>query len=919
MRASHDRRSCRQRAAVCLLALGLTLGARVELGAAESYGQVTVAGVPVPGATITATQGDARVVTVSDSQGVYKLTDLGGGVWTVRVEMVGFATLSREITIPSDGPPPAWELTLLPFAEISRGLPPPASQPEQSAIPQGSAPPRTGTDTGAARTQAPASPQTLSPRGRAAGGSRPGRGAPASGSPTSGGQGGFQRAGVNASVAPPPATGSPFAGSAASDAADEDAGTGAADGFLINGSVNNGASSPFAQARAFGNARPGQRSLYNGGVAFFSNNSAWDSRPFSFTSDQAPKPSYNDVQFNGTFGGPLRIPRMMRNGGNVFVGYQRNRDHNATTQPALVPTPLEREGDFSQSAARARAAFGRAGQIVDPLTGHPFPGNVIPRDRISPQATALLGYYPRPSLSGAENGAGYNYQAPVVVASQQDGVQTRLSHNLNNRDQLVGTVAYNRSTTDAANLFAFTDSTRTANVDTSLNWSHRISQFVFVRTRYQFTHASTDVTPHFANRTNVSGLAGIAGNNQDAVNWGPPSLTFSSGIEGLSSAQFADNRNRTHGWTGEAFVNRGRHSFTFGGNLRRQNYDVRSQQNARGAFGFTGATTGSDLADFLLGLPQTSAIAFGNADKRLHQSTSEAYANDDWRVSASLTLNLGVRWEYESPITEALGRLVNLDVAPGFTAVSPVLAGDPVGTTTSQTFADSLVHPDKRGIQPRIGVAWRPAPGSSLVVRGGYGIYRNTGVYQSIALLMAQQPPLSTTSSVQSSAGRPLTLANGFVAAGASALNTFAVDPNVRVGYAENWQASVQRDLPASLTVIGTYLGSRGHRLMQEFLPNTYPTGSANPCPTCPSGFVYRCGDGSETASRHRGSTRSRRRPTTPRPLAPSALVDRPSRRTGSTSTPTTGRRTSTRGISSWRSRSTRQAPGSLGARSWTA
>jgi hypothetical protein len=159
---------------------------------------------------------------------------------------------------------------------------------------------------------------------------------------------------------------------------------------------------------------------------------------------------------------------------------------------------------------------------------------------------------------------------------------------------------------------------------------------------------------------------------------------------------------------------------------------------------------------------------------------------------------------------------------------------------------------------PRLGVAWRPIPGSSLVVRGGYGIYRNTNVYQSLALLLAQQAPLSAAASVQSTPQAPLTLANGFASAATARYGTFGVDPNFRVGYAENWQVSAQKDLPASMTVIATYLGSRGHNLMQQFLPNTYPAGSPVVCPTCPAGFAYLTSTG--RSLRNAGQLQVRRR-----------------------------------------------------------
>jgi hypothetical protein len=295
----------------------------------------------------------------------------------------------------------------------------------------------------------------------------------------------------------------------------------------------------------------------------------------------------------------------------------------------------------------------------------------------------------------------------------------------------------------------------------------------------------------------------------------------------------------------EAYWSRGRHNLTFGGDVRRVMVDIQSQQNPRGSLTFTGAATGSDFADFLLGVPTTSSIAFGNADKLLRAYSSDAYLTDDWRFSPTLTMQIGARWEYDTPMNEALGRLVNLAVTPGFTSASQVLG-------------DGLIQPDYRGIEPRVGVAWRPVPGSSLVVRAGYGIYRNQNVYQPITLLLAQQPPLSKAFQLSNTPATPLSLATGFNVPGVAGVNTFAVDPNLRVGAAQNWQALVQRDLPGSLTITGTYLGTKGTDLLQEFVPNTYPNGASNPCPLCPTGFVFLQSNGS--SSRHAGQLQVRRR-----------------------------------------------------------
>ena len=149
-------------------------------------------------------------------------------------------------------------------------------------------------------------------------------------------------------------------------------------------------------------------------------------------------------------------------------------------------------------------------------------------------------------------------------------------------------------------------------------------------------------------------------------------------------------------------------------------------------------------------------------------------------------------------------------------------------------------------------------PGSSVVVRAGYGIYEDTSVYQATALEMAQQSPLSTSLSVQNSPACPQTLASGFNPCSSITANTFAIDPNFRVGYAQTWQVAVQSDLPGALQMTATYLGIKGTRGVQEYLPNTYPIGAVNPCPLCPAGFVYRSSNGNST--REAGSIQLRRR-----------------------------------------------------------
>ncbi len=766
-----------------------------QAAASEHRGIIRFNELPVPGATVTATQGETKFTTTTDLQGTYFFPDLTDGTWAIEVEMLGFHPIRREIRIGQERSELVWDMTMLPLSEI--------------------------------KTE-PVNAVSL-------------------GSPAE-----FQRAEVNSlpeASDTPSETGRAAPGSSFSNLNDEQLSERAADGFLVNASINNAAASPFAQAGAFGNNRRGYKSIYRGSLGIVADNSAFDARPFSLTGQNTPKPDYSNSQISITIGGPLSIPHLLSNGPNFFLGYQRIRGRNATVQTSRMPTKEERKGDLSM----IRNPLGEPIQTFDPGTGEPFDNSVIPESRISPQAKSLLSLYPFPNTV---TGGRYNYQVPILASTHQDSFQGQLSRQLR-VGFLSGRFNYQTIRTDSPNAFAFLDTGRESSLDVAASYSINLSRLLSANLQYQLQRMTNRTTPYFANQTNVSGDMGISGNNQEPRNWGPPNLSFQN-YERLTDTQNSFDRDQTNGFNASIQLNHRDHSFKLGVDFRRQQMNLLSQQDARGTFTFTGAATGYDFADFLLGIPDASSIAFGNADKYFRASRYAAYINDDWRLSSGFTLNAGVRWEYEAPMTELYGRLVNLDITPDFSHAVPITAGNPTGLLTNKEYPDSLVNPDKSGIQPRIGFAWRPTAASSMVIRGGYGIYRDTSVYRPIALQMAQQSPFSKSMAVGNSPETPLTLANGFNTFPRDLMNTFAIDPRFRVAVAQNWQASIQRDLPMSLQMVLTYLGAKGSHLIQKSLPNTYPEGAVGSCAACPSGFVYEGSNGSSI--RHAGQIQLRRR-----------------------------------------------------------
>jgi hypothetical protein len=714
--------------------------------AADLRGLVTFGGSPVPGASVTAIHQKQKLTTITDPQGQFTFADLpDDSTWTVRVDMQLFAPVSKEMkTAPANVPP-------LEF-------------PLQAADPL-----------------PPATPPAVT----------------------------FQRA-EPATVVAKKADGAPQQQQQAAppQPVSDDLAQRAADGFLVNGSINNGAASAFAQLPAFGNNRRGQRGLYNGNLGVIVNNSHLDARSYSLTGQATPKPAYNRMQAVVSFGGPLKIPGLTKrnNGPNFTVNYQWTRNSNASTQTGLMPTLAQRNGE-----------------------------GLLPASSISEQARALLALYPLPNFTSSSR---YNYQIPIVNGLHQDDLQTRVSKSIR-KNYIAGNYSWQSTRSDTPDLFGFLDTGRATGINTGVNYRRTFNPRTFVNTGLQYSRMTNRVTPYFSNRVNVSAVAGIQGNNQEAVNWGPPALNFANGITPLVEAQASLIRNQTASASADAFMNRGRHNLQFGYTHRRQQFNTLSQQDARGTFAFTG---GDDFTKFLRGTPDTASIAYGNADKYLRSTIHEAFLNDDFRVNPGFTINAGLRWDYWSPAEEKYGRLVNLDLAqPGFTRATPVVNG-------------ARLQPDRNNVSPRIAFSWRPFAASSMVIRGGYGIYYDTSVYQPIAMQMAQQAPLSKSFRVASTPERPLTLADGLnTAATGAAATTFAVDPRFRVGYSQNWQLTIQRDLPAGLQMNVNYSGGKGTRAQQQILPNTFPAVSVEP-----TGFTYLMSNGNSI--RHAGQAQIRRR-----------------------------------------------------------
>jgi hypothetical protein len=591
------------------------------------------------------------------------------------------------------------------------------------------------------------------------------------------------------------------------------------------------------------------------GVLYFTDDNAnLDARPFSLTGVPAPQAYYNQARFGANVGGPLNIPKIFHGGNKWFFfgGWNGSRGSNPYDAFSTVPTQAERNGDFSQATYND----GKPVQIFNPHNGqqYQFNGapNVLDPTLISSSAKALLPYIPLPNI--ATNAFGQNFHYVTSAESNSDTVILRLVHNFTAaggpggggpffvsegggggrrraQNNINGGLNWARSSSNIVNPFpSLAGGNSTQGLNASAGWVYGKGRSTN-NLRFNYNHNHVATTNLYSGVTNVDGLAGITGVSANPFDWGLPGISFTS-FGGLSNPIPRRELDQTYTISDTISWNHAKHNWRLGGDYRRILQSFHSSRNAEGSFVFTGfatsqyasgsaiarADTGYDFADFLLGLPQQTSRQFGTTAYNFRANSYDLFAQDDWRLRSNLSFNLGVRYEYNGPYTEANNRIANLDVAPGFTAAVPVVPG--ATGPYNGSFPNSLIQPDRNDWAPRVGIAWKPQ--KKTVVRAGYGINYNLAQYGTMIQNFAFQPPFANTATNTTDptgllSGNPLTLANGFPSASSSTVtNNFAVNPNYKLAYVQIWNLDMQRELPGGIVLNTGYNGAQGARLDTE-------------------------------------------------------------------------------------------------------
>lgn len=591
---------------------------------------------------------------------------------------------------------------------------------------------------------------------------------------------------------------------------------------------------------------------FHGSLFEYFQNAALDATTYGATEKQAKV--WNT--FGGSLGGPVMLPKIYkgRNKTFFFIDYEGNQHPGSTLEQYSVPTAAMRLGDLTDLPG---------GDAVDPQTGLSFPNNQIPANRINSVSSKLLSeVYPLPNFDSGSTFS--DYRTFIHTPITTNGYDVRIDHYITPTQQIFGRWSW--KTLDSLQAETLLPSRSVNETDQNLILSHNYSIRPTLVNEFRFGLSRWLLDQHFpingVQAVEDLGITGLDLNNHPEAN-AFPGFNFSdgTGFTPMGQGKVGNTFSRTYQFTDNLSWTKGRHSMKFGADVRFVQYQDLLNFGGSDDFGsFTfnqGAFSGNAFADFLLGLPSTNFVATTgpNLDQRAHHYG--VYAQDEFRVNEKLTLNFGLRWEFDPPFDEQHGNITNFDLATGNVIVPDqtlppaasflYLINGPCPGTVSSLPCSNIVSASSVGLpkglhqyyyrnfDPRISAAWRPF-GNKTVFRAGFGLFTmtslgqlawtDTGIHTTDVRFIVNftgpgNPPLFQFPQALPGNGglTPDQIGGEEFLAGVS---TKFRDPQ-----SAQWNVTFERELPSNYSLRVSYIGMNSYRLSNMVDMNQVPSSSA--------------------------------------------------------------------------------------------
>ncbi|HVN81101.1 MAG TPA: carboxypeptidase regulatory-like domain-containing protein [Terriglobia bacterium] len=552
---------------------------------------------------------------------------------------------------------------------------------------------------------------------------------------------------------------------------------------------------------------------FHGSAFEFLRNNVFDARNFF----QSEVSALRQNQFGGTFGGPIRKDKMF-----FFAAYDGTRQRSPADFSVTVPTVAMRQGNFAGMSP-----------IIDPLTGNPFPNNQIPDDRINKVAKYFMPDFPEPN-----SGNQYVYSTPNQYTVNQ--VSGRFDYYARESDRFFVSYSFNqRRIFEADPLPAVEGYIRQGRAQRAVvNWNHTLSATKLNNFTLGWARFRNVIDPAVWGGTNFTVESGLQGFDQTSSTYpGFPGIGI-GGYQGIDAWHWFPLINPTTNWqiSDDFSVVHGGHQLRVGTDLRRFVWYSQSATLSRGDLYYSGDYTGNGWADFLLGNPVSAFRQFPQCQYNQLSYNLAWYFQDNWRITPNLTLDLGLRYEYDTWPVDDHNQVTSFDQASGKFAVGhadgqdPDLSVQPTAPLAWKLYQDMLVKaadvglpnrslrfPDKNNWAPRFGLAWRPSFLKETVLRLGYGIFYELHNGNNNSDFTATSIPWIIGQSVYNTKPVP-TLDNQHLfppgdAGWAAGVQPIVFDPHARIPYMQEWNVAVQKQLNPNTSVEVAYVGNSGNKL----------------------------------------------------------------------------------------------------------